>query len=210
MALKKSENIEQKVRVFNEFEEAKAVFVNENEPIDERINALDYILSHKEIYFVLRMLSELFKENKVEDHPIIDYAFSNFGVKPKREEDFDEMFKMLKSDNAYLRNMAIKFLQEFGIEAKPFLEKLMNDEDKDIRIFAINILGDVRYEDSVEMLRYFILKEKDVNAMMTAVDYLGEIGSEEDIPLLEAIKADYADEPYVQFAIDTAIDRIKG
>jgi len=210
MALKRVDEQKHDVREFSEFDEAKEVFEDGTKSIDERIEALDYILRHKEIYFVLRILSELFKENRVDDHPLIDYAFSNFGVKPKREEDFDEMFKMLKSDNAYLRNMAIKFLQEFGVEAKPFLEKLMNNEDKDIRIFAINILGDVRYEDSVDMLRYFILKEQDINAMMTAVDYLGEIGSEQDIELLEAVKADHKDEPYVQFAIDTAIERIKG
>ena len=210
MALKKESHQESDLREFNEFNEAKNVFIDSTKSIDERIEALDYILRHKEIHFVLKILSELFKDNRVEEHPLIDYAFSNFGVKPKREEDFDEMFKMLKSDNAYLRNMAIKFLQEFGVEAKPFLEKLMSNEDKDIRIFAINILGDVRYEDSVDMLRYFILKEKDINAMMTAVDYLGEIGSEQDIELLEAVKTDYEDEPYVQFAIDTAIDRIKG
>jgi len=210
MALKRVEEQVSDVREFNSFDDAESTFIDSKKSIDERIEALDYILRHKEIHFVLKILSELFRENRVDDHPLIDYAFSNFGTKPKREEDFDEMFKMLKSDNAYLRNMAIKFLQEFGVEAKPFLEKLMNDEDKDIRIFAINILGDVRYEDSVDMLRYFILKEKDINAMMTAVDYLGEIGSEEDIKLLEAIKKDFKDEPYVQFAIDTAIDRIKG
>lgn len=210
MALKKSDTEQANIRVFNEFKEAERVFVDLKESIDTRIAALDYILEHKEIFFILRMLSKLFKENSVEDHPLIDYAFANFGVKPKREEDFDEMFKMLKSDNAYLRNAAITFLQEFGVEAKPFLEKLMNNEDKDIRIFAINILGDVSYDDSIEMLRYFLLKEIDINAMMTAVDYLGEIGSKQDITLLEAIKAEHKDEPYVEFAIDTAISRIKG
>ena len=209
MALKKSENVKNDVRVFNEFDEAKAVFVDKSKSTDERLQALDYIIRHKEIYFVLRMLSELFAKNDLNDHPLIDFAFAGFDIKPKREEDFDEMFKMIKSDNAYLRNKAIQFLQDYGVEAKPFFEKLMNSEDRDVRIFAINILGDVSFEDSVDMLRYFILKEKDINAMMTAVDYLGEIGSEEDIPLLEAIKKDYENEPYVTFGIDMAIERIK-
>jgi len=210
MALKKSENIAKSdVRTFKEFEEAKAVFIDESKSIDDRLAALDYIIRHKEIYFVLRMLSELFNKNDLKDHPLIDFAFAGFDVKPKREEDFNEMFKMLNSENAYLRNKAIQFIQEYGVESKPFLEKLMNSEDRDIRIFAINILGDVSYDDSIEMLRYFILKEKDINPMMTAVDYLGEIGSENDIPLLEAIKEDYKDEPYVTFGIDMAIERLK-
>jgi len=209
MALKKSTNIQSDTREFKEFDEAREVFKDESLLIDDRMAALDYIIRHKEIYFVLRMLSELFSKNDVKDHPLIDFAFAGFDVKPKREEDFNEMFKILKSDNAYLRNKAIQFLQDYGLEAKPFLEKLMNSEDRDIRIFAINILGDVSYEDSIEMLRYFILKEKDINAMMTAVDYLGEIGSKDDIPLLEAIKEEHKDEPYVTFGIDMAIERLK-
>jgi len=208
MALKKS-SVNDNIRRFNEFDEAKAVFIDKSKSIDERIEALDYILRKKEIYFVLRMLSELFKENDVKEHPLIDYAFANFGLKPKREKDFNEMFNMLKSDNAYLRNAAIKFLQEYGKEAKPFIEKLLNSDDKDIKIFAINILGDVNYEDSLELLRYIIMKEKDINVLMTAVDYLGEIGEEKDIALLEALKEEFKDEEYVKFGIDLAIERIK-
>ena len=156
MAFKKS-NVDSDVKKFNSFDEAKAVFIDKSKSVDDRIEALDYILKQKEIYFVLKMLNELFKENDVKEHPLIDYAFANFGLKPKEEKDFNEIFNMLKSDNAYLRNAAIKFLQEYGKEAKPFIEKLLNNDDKDIRIFAINILGDVNYEDSLDLLRYVIM-----------------------------------------------------
>jgi len=209
MAFKKSENVDVKEISFDSIEEAESALNNSDE-IDNRLAAFEYILKVKDALHLLKMLNEKFKENKIEDHPLIDFAFTNIKTLPKSEELFDQIFVMLSSDNAYIRNAAIKFLQEYGIEAKPYLEKLMNSEDRDVRIFAINILGDVRYEDSVDMLRYFILKEKDINAMMTAVDYLGEIGSEEDIKLLEALKEEYKDEPYVTFGIDTAIERIKG
>jgi len=206
MALKRV-NEEAKIKRFKEFLEAKEVFEDNNKSIDERIEALSYILNHNEIYFVLRVFNKLFNENNIKDHPLIDYAFANL-QKPKRSEDFEELFKMLKSDNAYLRNAAISFLQKYGKEAKPFFEKLMNSEDRDIRIFAINILGDVKFEDSLNMLRYFILKEQDINALATAIDYLGEIGEESDIQLLEAIKKEKND-PYIDFVVDNAIKRIK-
>ena len=207
MGLIKS-NKKGKIRIFNEFLEAKSAFENVNNPTDLRIEALDYIIKHKEIFYVLRILSEIFQENNPQDHIFIDYAFANFENKPKREEDFEMLFKMLKSDNAYLRNAVIIFLREYGIEAKPFIEKLMVSEERDIRIFAINILGDVRFDESIEMIRRFIKAETDINALMTAVDYLGEIGSEEDIILLEDIKHRF-DDPYVEFGINLAIDRIK-
>jgi len=207
MALIKS-NEKGKIRIFNEFLEAKEAFENPSNPVDLRIEALDYIIKHKEIFYVLRILSELFKENNTNDHVFIDYTFANFENKPKRQEDFEMLFKMLKSDNAYLRNTVIMFLRNYGKEAKPFIEDLMNSDDKDIRIFAINILGDVRFDESIEMLREFIKKETDINALMTAVDYLGEIGNENDIALLEEVKNRF-NNPYVEFGVNLAIDRIK-
>jgi len=207
MPLKKSKR-DTKVRIFNEFMEAKEVFENPNNPEDMRIEALDYILRRKEIFYVLKILSNLFQTNDDKNHIFIDYAFSNFEYHPKREEDFEMMFKMLKSDNAYLRNSAILFLQQYGVEVKSFIHKLMADNDRDIRIFAINILGDVKFEDSVDMLREFIKNETDINALMTAIDYMGEIGEYEDIELLETIKQKFNDD-YITFGIDLAIDRIK-
>jgi HEAT repeat protein len=199
MPLKKSKR-DTKVRIFNEFIEAKEVFENPNNPEEMRIEALDYILRRKEIFYVLKILSNLFQTNDDRNHIFIDYAFSNFEYHPKREEDFEMMFKMLKSDNAYLRNSAILFLQQYGVEVKSFIHKLMADNDRDIRIFAINILGDVKFEDSVDMLREFIKNETDINALMTAIDYMGEIGEYEDIELLEIIKQKFNDD-YITFGI---------
>ena len=215
MALVKKENNEEKtIRTFSEFLEAKEIFEDKNAEQELRLKALDYIIGHKEIKYVLRMLNEIFNTNEVNDHVYIDYAFAMFPNKPKREEDFNEMFKILQSNNAYLRNQAIIFLREYGEEAEEFLKKLLDNPDKDIRIFAINILGDIKFDGSIELLRYLLLKEitdsKDVNVIMTAVDYLGEIGEERDIELLEAIKKEFSDEPYVTFGIDLAIDKIKG
>jgi len=207
MGLKKATDIHNKVRIFNEIREAQEAFENTDNPEDVRLNALEYIISHKDIFYVLRVLSELFKENNLKDHVYIDFAFANFDTKPKRREDFEKMVEMLKSENAYLRNAAIKFLQDYGEEVKPYIEELLNSEDRDIRIFAINILGDVKFEDSVNMLRRFILKERDINALVTAIDYLGEVGNQDDIKLLEALKKEIND-PYVHFAIDLAIKRI--
>jgi len=210
MAFKKSDMKNEGGREFESFLEAQSVFEDSNADSSHRLNAIEYIVQHQEIYYVLEMLSKLFKENKVEENKYIDCAFVGFKVKPKREKDFEEMFKMLKSDNAYLRNAVITFLQEYGADAKEFILKLMEDKDKDIRIFAINILGDVRFEDSVDMLRHFIVKENDVNALMTAVDYLGEIGDKNDIDLLNAIAQDNKDDEYIQFGIKMAVNRIMG
>ncbi|NPA54803.1 MAG: HEAT repeat domain-containing protein [Epsilonproteobacteria bacterium] len=211
MAFKKSNNIINDTISFNSLQEAIDAFYGAND-IEQKIEAVEYIAEHKPIHETLELFKEAFNKNDLEYNKLIAAAFIAFKDKDKTDEDFDAMFHLLKSDNAYLRNAAIQFLQDNAKEAKDFIIRLMNDEDRDIRIFAINILGDVKYEDSIEMLRNFIVqeKDKDINALMTAVDYLGEIGDETDIYLLEALKAEKKDDPYVTFGVDTAINRIKG
>ena len=207
MGFKKSQENEN-VRNFKSFLEAKEA-LNTDE-LSKRLDAVEYLISHKEFYYVLNLLNELFKKDKIEDHPIIDAVFARLKTRPKRSDDFNELFKMLKSDNAYLRNQAITFLQNYNQDAENFIKKLLQDSDKDIRIFAVNILGDAKLENTLEPLRDFIKAENELNPLMTAVDYMGEIGEEEDIELLINIKEKFADEPFVIFAVDLAINKIKG
>ncbi|RLA84186.1 MAG: hypothetical protein DRG78_02135 [Epsilonproteobacteria bacterium] len=197
-------------RAFRTFLEAQEVFENFDEDETSRVESLSYILNHQEMTYVLEMLLKSYSDKSNKDHSLIDHAFANFHTKPKREEDYEIIFKLLQSSNAYLRNKAITFLQEYGENAKGFIQKLLNDKDRDIRIFAVNILGDVKYEDSRDMLIEFIEDEDDVNVLMTSVDYIGEIGEIQDIELLERIKEKFSNEPYVTFGINLAIDKIKG
>jgi len=214
MALLKKETIEENnIKENIEFQDhiaAQIVFKDIKKSDEERLDALNYILENVSISHILRIINNLFSLNLVRNHIFIDTIFNNFTNRTKTEEDFNELFNTLKNDNVYLRNACIKYLQESDEDAIIFIERLLQDPDKDIRIFAVNILGDVRYDKSVEILRYFIAREEDINAMMTAVDYLGEIGSEEDIELLESIKHSHSDDLYVNFGVDMAIDRIKG
>jgi HEAT repeat protein len=209
MAFVKSEEIYTQ-RVFRTFLEAQEIFENLDADESLRLEALEYLLIHKEISYILDMLLVQYNDLNSSDHSLLDHAFANFGSKPKRDDDFNSIFKMLESDNAYLRNKAITFLQDSGENAKNFIRKLLKDEQRDIRIFAVNILGDVKYEDSRAMLIDLVQEEKDVNVLMTAIDYLGEIGEQEDIELLMSLKDKFVSEPYVSFGIDMACEKIKG
>jgi len=209
MAFVKSDEVYAQ-RVFRTFLEAQDIFEDLDSEESLRLEALEYLLAHKEISYILDMLLVQYNDLNSTDHSLLDHAFANFGSKPKRDDDFNSIFKMLESDNAYLRNKAITFLQDSGENAKSFIRKLLNDEQRDIRIYAVNILGDVKYEDSRSMLIDLIQEEKDVNVLMTAIDYLGEIGEEEDIDILIPIKDKFASEPYVSFGVDMACEKIRG
>ena len=126
------------------------------------------------------------------------------------EAPIEKIMELLKLDNAYVRNLGISMLRNFGTAIKYYIVKFLIGEDKDLRIFAINVLGDVDFSESREMLVELLQTEEDINVAMTAVDYMGEIGEVEDIVLLESLKERFASEFYVEFAVDGAIALIKG
>jgi len=121
----------------------------------------------------------------------------------------ESVMELLRVKNAYIRNLGITTLQSYGDAIKYYIVKYLIGDDRDLRIFAINVLGDVNFPESRDMLVELLEKEKDVNVAMTAVDYMAEIGEPRDIPLLESIKGRF-DDPYVAFAVDNAIRSIRG
>lgn len=126
------------------------------------------------------------------------------------EAPIEKIMELLKLDNAYIRNLGISMLRDFGSAIKYYIVKFLIGDDRDLRIFAINVLGDVDFPESREMLVELLETEEDINVAMTAVDYMGEIGEVEDIPLLESLKKRFEGEFYVEFAVDGAIALIKG
>ena len=122
----------------------------------------------------------------------------------------ESIMELLKLDNAYVRNLGISILRDFGNAIKYYIVKFLIGDDRDLRIFAINVLGDVDFAESRDMLVELLENEQDINVAMTAVDYMGEIGEEEDINLLESLKDRFDGDFYAQFAVDSAIKLIKG
>jgi len=122
----------------------------------------------------------------------------------------EAIMDLLKLDNAYVRNLGISILRDFGNAIKYYIVKFLIGDDRDLRIFAINVLGDVDFAESRDMLVELLETEDDINVAMTAVDYMGEIGEEEDIPLLESLKDRFSGDFYAEFAVDGAIKLIKG
>jgi HEAT repeat protein len=115
----------------------------------------------------------------------------------------------LRSENAALRNEAIETFKQFGHEVDPILQSLLADSDPDIRIFAVNILESQRHSEAENWLIKVIEKDPHVNVCATAVDLLCEIGTKASSGSLAKLKARFASEPYLQFACDLALKRIR-
>jgi HEAT repeat protein len=118
------------------------------------------------------------------------------------------MVDCLRSDDAALRNEAIEAMKALPDDVAPIMGGLLADADPDVRIFAVNILESLRHPRVEEWLIGVIESDPHLNVCATAVDLLGEVGTEKARPALQQLKARFADEPYIRFAADLALKRI--
>jgi len=115
----------------------------------------------------------------------------------------------LHSEDAQLRNAAIEALQEMPDAVVPLLERLLSDEDSDVRIFAVNILALLQHRQAPEWLARVIRTDPHVNVCTAALDGLVEVGAAGMIPDIELLATRFPDNAFVRFAADTAIRRIR-
>lgn len=115
----------------------------------------------------------------------------------------------LRSDEASLRNEAIEVLKSEPEKVAPIIDNLLNDADSDVRIFAVNILESLRHQDVEKWLISVIKNDEHLNVCATAVDLLSEVGTENAVNALENLKIRFADEPYICFTVDLALQRIQ-
>ncbi len=115
----------------------------------------------------------------------------------------------LRSEDAALRNRVIEALKHMNGEVVPVLRSLLADPDPDVRIFAVNILDSERHPEAETWLIEVIERDAHVNVCSTAVDLLCEVGTEAAIDPLVRLKARFQSEPYIQFAADLALQRIR-
>jgi HEAT repeat protein len=190
---------------YGNLEDAKEAFLSSDEDTQK-----DYIIDEIiKFHGGSEFLIEQIHHNKLHKNIATKIA-SVISVMEADEAPIEAIMDLLKVEDAYIRNLAISMLRDFGGSIKYYIVKFLIGNDRDLRIFAINVLGDVNFAESRDMLVELLESEEDVNVAMTAVDYMGEIGEEEDIELLESLKKRFNGEVYVEFAVDSAIKMIKG
>ncbi len=105
------------------------------------------------------------------------------------EETVLAILPALRSDNAAVRNAASEILQTIGEPAIPHLKELLQDDDKDVRKFAVDIMAIIGSSKAEEA---FIeaLDDRDVNVAAAAAEAIGEVGSQKSVAhLVHSLKA---------------------
>lgn len=109
-------------------------------------------------------------------------------------------------EDALLRNTAIETYRALGMKSAKSLLRLINDEDTDVRIFAVSLIGDIQYTGAVSYLISF-LHDYDSNVRIASAESLGKIG---DSSALDALAACLNDDLWLAVAAIEAIGQIGG
>ena len=115
---------------------------------------------------------------------------------------------LLRSEDPGLRNGAIEVLAGLPDVVAPHIERLLGDADSDVRIFTVNLLGDLQHPKVPQWLAQVLLHDAAVNVVGAALEVLAEVGTPASLPALRSACKRFADDAYIGFAVDLAIERI--
>jgi HEAT repeat protein len=85
----------------------------------------------------------------------------------------------------------------------PRIEALLADADPDVRIFTVNLLGDLPHEQVPQWLLQVLQRDAVVNVVAAAIEVLAEVGQPDHVPALRQAQARFPDDEFVAFAVDT-------
>ena len=118
------------------------------------------------------------------------------------------LLPLLRSDDAHLRNGAIETLAAMPHLTAPCMEQLLRDPDPDVRILSVNLLGELRHKQVPQWLLQVLEQEQELNVVASAVDLLVELGDHQHVAALQQVRARFADDAYLSFAVDMALQHI--
>jgi HEAT repeat protein len=119
------------------------------------------------------------------------------------------LLPLLRSEDAALRNGAIEVLAGLPQAVAPRIESLLLDADSDVRIFTVNLLGNLPHPRVPQWLAQVLRSETEANVVGAALEVLAEVGGRELAAPLRETRRRFADDPFISFAADLALERIE-
>jgi HEAT repeat protein len=115
---------------------------------------------------------------------------------------------LLRSEDPELRNGVIEVLSGMPDAVAPHIDALLCDGDSDVRIFTVNLLGDLNHVRVVSWLERVLMQDAAVNVVGAALEVLAEVGTAGSLPALRAVVQRFPDDAFIGFAVDVAVERI--
>ncbi|MFT3856428.1 MAG: HEAT repeat domain-containing protein [Aquabacterium sp.] len=115
---------------------------------------------------------------------------------------------LLRSEDAGLRNGAIELLAGLPDAVAPHIEALLSDADSDVRIFSVNLMGNLPHPRVPAWLAQVLMQDEAVNVVAAALEVIAEVGGQESVSAVEAAQRRFNHEPFIEFAAQLALERM--
>ena len=115
---------------------------------------------------------------------------------------------LLRSEDPGLRNGAIEVLSGLPDAVAPHIDALLRDPDSDVRIFTVNLLGDLHHVRVVAWLESVLMQDAAVNVVGAALEVLAEAGTTDSLPAVRVAARRFPDDAFIGFAAALATERI--
>ena len=125
------------------------------------------------------------------------------------EDAVTALLPLLRSEDAQLRNGAIEALASMPQVVGPRIDRLLDDGDADVRIFTVNLLGELRHKHVASWLLQVLEHDEVVNVVAAAIEVLAEVGGPEHVAGLRRAARRFAGDPFIGFATEIAVERIE-
>jgi HEAT repeat protein len=151
----------------------------------------------------------------VRPHPAVTSAYERASrlamlVARGTPEAAREIAGFLASTNAALRNDALDALQRMGEAAEPAVDELLEGDDPEPRLLAVEVTRAWASARAVPRLLRVLESDPHVNVCAAAVDVAADTGTAALLAPLAALRTRFADAPFLVFAADVARARIAG
>jgi HEAT repeat protein len=144
-----------------------------------------------------------------ESEPRVREAIFTALARIKTPESAQAVLPYLLSDDANIRTGALDALRVMPEAAKPYLPQLLADADADVRLLACDLTRNMRDADAPHWLCTLLETEPQANVCAAAVEVLAEIGDAQALPALWRCAARFPADPFLDFAIKIAVDRLR-
>jgi len=144
-----------------------------------------------------------------ESSPSVRAALFDALAENPDNETAQALISLLHSEDAGLRNGAVETLHLIPDLIGPHMQRLLADDDSDIRLFALDILRTLPHRDAPSWLLEVIRNDDHVNVVSVAVDRLADLGDCSMADDLLALKQRFASEPFIGFSVDSALSRLE-
>jgi HEAT repeat protein len=156
-----------------------------------------------------RLCARLPDEPDASVRAVLFSSVARLGQGPAGAGVVEGLLPLMRSEDAGLRNGAIEVLAGLPDAVAPRIESLLRDADSDVRIFTVNLLGNLPHPRVPQWLAQVLAAESEPNVVGAAIEVLAEVGNPELAAPLRATRARFADDPYIAFAADVALERIE-